>query len=54
MFGGRTRPLSSPCVMITPPIMRVLIPQDVVWACVSLPASSWYWISNALAKLVPR
>jgi hypothetical protein len=30
--GGSTRPLSSPWVMITPPIIRVLMPNEVVVA----------------------
>ena len=30
--GGSTRPLSSPWVMITAPIIRVVMPNDVVCA----------------------
>mmetsp|Transcript_5001 Transcript_5001/g.17087 ORF Transcript_5001/g.17087 Transcript_5001/m.17087 type:complete len:224 (+) Transcript_5001:93-764(+) len=28
-FGGNVNPLSSPCVIITPPIIRVLTPQEL-------------------------
>ncbi len=41
MLGGRTRPLSSPWVMITAPIMRVDMPQDVFQACSHSPSSFW-------------
>ncbi len=39
MAGGRRRPSSSPWVMITPPIIRVEVPQDEVWQNSSSPAS---------------
>ena len=41
MRGGRTRPLLSPWVMITAPIMRVVEPQEVwngYWSLLSRPA----------------
>ena len=40
MRGGRTRPLLSPWVMMTAPIMRVVEPQDVwngYWSLLSRP-----------------
>ena len=37
--GGSTRPLSSPWAMMTAPIMRVDMPQDVVWHSSCRPAS---------------
>ena len=54
MAGGRIKPLSSPCVMITPPIRRVDTPHDVVHACCSVLSRPWNWISKALAKFCPR
>jgi len=47
-------PLSSPCVMITPPMSRVETPQDVVHACWTALSRPWNWIPNALAKFCPR
>ena len=37
--GGSRRPLSSPCTMIRPPIIRVEVPQEVVQACSTVPAA---------------
>ena len=53
-FGGRMRPLSSPCVMMTPPTSRVDTPHDVVQAYCSVLSRPWNWISKALAKFWPR
>jgi hypothetical protein len=39
--GGRIRPLSSPCVMITPPTSRVDTPHDVVQAYWSVLSRPW-------------
>ena len=54
MRGGRIKPLSSPCVMITPPMSLVDTPHDVVHACCTALSRPWNWISNALAKFWPR
>ena len=53
-LGGRIRPLSSPCVMITAPTSRVVTPQDVVHTYCSVLSRPWNWMSNALAKFCPR
>ena len=37
-LGGSTSPLSSPCTIITPPIILVEVPHDVVWQYSSLPS----------------
>ena len=47
------RPVSSPWVMITPPIIRLLMPHDVVWQSVTSSFWAVYWMSKARAKLVP-
>ena len=47
-------PLSSPCVMMTPPIIRVETPHEVVHACCSDLSRPWNRISNAFAKFCPR
>ena len=52
--GGSTRPWSSQCVMIRPPISRVDTPQLVAQAYSSLPSWFWNFTSNALAKFWPR
>ena len=52
--GGITSPLSSLCVMISPPISRVLTPQLVAQAYSSLFCSLVNFTSNALAKFCPR
>ena len=39
--------------MITPPIMRALMPHEVVWHNSSSPLSAAYWMSKTLAKFVP-
>mmetsp|Transcript_13233 Transcript_13233/g.43851 ORF Transcript_13233/g.43851 Transcript_13233/m.43851 type:complete len:320 (+) Transcript_13233:290-1249(+) len=52
--GGRRRPVSSPCVMMIPPISRVLTPQLDWCTYCFLPFSSRKVVSNALAKLSPR
>ena len=54
MRGGRISPLSSPWVMITPPISRVDTPHDVVQACCTVLSRPWNWMPNALAKFCPR
>ncbi len=54
MRGGRRRPPSSPCVMMTPPIMRVLMPKLLWCGCRSEPDSSRNCVSKARAKLSPR
>jgi len=38
--------------MMTAPIIRVDIPQDVVWHSSRRPESLVYWMPNALAKFV--
>ncbi|PNH09180.1 hypothetical protein TSOC_004203 [Tetrabaena socialis] len=52
--GGSRSPLSSPCVMMIPPMTRVETPQ-LLW-CTNwrLESRSRYWVPKALAKLVPR
>jgi hypothetical protein len=52
--GGMITPSSSPCVMTSPPIMRVEVPQDVVQANCSTPCASRYLISEDFAKFCPR
>ena len=53
MRGGRIRPLSSPCVMITPPIRRVVMPQDVCQAYCSDLSRAWNLMSNTFEKFWP-
>ncbi len=53
-FGGSTSPLSSECVMISPPISRVLTPQLVCHTYSSWPSLLWNCTSNALPKFCPR
>ena len=53
-FGGTRSPLSSPCVMTRPPIIRVLTPHDVFQANAISPFSSWNCSSKALEKFCPR
>ena len=53
-MGGTTRPSSSACVMIIPPISRVETPQEVVHPNSSLPCSLWNLIPQALEKFCPR
>ena len=40
--------------MITPPIIRALMPHDDVWQYCCSPLSAVYWMPKALAKFVPR
>ncbi len=47
-------PLSSPWVMMTPPMSRVDTPHDVVQACWSVLSRAWNVMSNAFAKFCPR
>ena len=53
-LGGSMRPLSSPWVMITPPMSRVDTPHDVVQTCCTVLSRPWNWMSKALAKFCPR
>ena len=48
------RPLSSPCVMITPPMSRVDTPHDVPHTCCTDLSRAWKVMSNAFAKFCPR
>lgn len=52
--GGKRKPASSPCDMMTPPTMRVLMPHDDWCTCRSLFVSSRNLVSKARAKLSPR
>mmetsp|Transcript_22814 Transcript_22814/g.70485 ORF Transcript_22814/g.70485 Transcript_22814/m.70485 type:complete len:413 (+) Transcript_22814:169-1407(+) len=52
--GGRRSPASSPCVMMSPPTMRVDTPHDVCHTCRCSPSSSWNCVPKALAKFCPR
>ena len=45
ILGGRISPPSSPCVMITPPIMRVDTPHDVVQTCCTDLSRAWNLMS---------
>mmetsp|Transcript_35149 Transcript_35149/g.89004 ORF Transcript_35149/g.89004 Transcript_35149/m.89004 type:complete len:268 (-) Transcript_35149:864-1667(-) len=54
MRGGRRSPLSSPCVMMMPPIMRVDTPHELWCTSCWAPFSSRYCVPNALAKFEPR
>ena len=54
MRGGKTSPLSSPCIMMTPPISRVVMPHDVPQMCCSDLSRAWNWMPNAFAKFWPR
>src|SRR2546426_6005448 len=53
-LGGQTSPLSSECVITSPPIMRVDTPHDVFHTCSRPPAAVWYCTLKAFAKLWPR
>src|SRR5207249_11555446 len=53
-LGGHTRPLSSECVITSPPIMRVETPQEVFHTYSRPPAAVWYCTLNAFAKFWPR
>ena len=39
-FGGTRRPASSPWHMMSPPIIRVVVPHEVVQQCSSVPVSA--------------
>ena len=39
--------------MITPPIIRALMPHEVVWHSSSSPLPVVYWMPKTLAKFVP-
>src|SRR5207245_8790406 len=52
--GGQTKPLSSECVITSPPIMRVETPQDVFHTYSRPPAAVWYCTLKAFAKFWPR
>ena len=52
--GGRISPLSSPWVMMTPPMRRVVIPQDVCHPYCTVLSRPWNVMSNTLAKFCPR
>ena len=53
MRGGTRSPASSPCAMMSPPIMRVLDPQDVVQQVCAAPLASEYVMLKARAKFCP-
>jgi hypothetical protein len=48
------RPLSSPCVITTAPMSRVVIPHDVPQMYWSVLSRAWNLMSNAFAKFCPR
>src|SRR3990172_11275561 len=52
--GGQIRPLSSECVITSPPISRVDTPHDVLHTYSQSPVVVWYRTSNAFAKFFPR
>ena len=52
--GGTTRPLSSECVMIRPPISRVETPQLVAQAYSSLSSSFWNCHVERLGEVLPE
>jgi hypothetical protein len=52
--GGMRSPVSSPCVITSPPIMRVDTPQLVFHAKSSPPSAVWNFSSKARAKFCPR
>jgi hypothetical protein len=54
MRGGTRSPLSSPWVITTAPIIRVVMPQEVVWQSFRSPSSSVNSIPMARAKFWPR
>ncbi len=54
MTGGRRRPASSPWDMISAPMVRVDMPQDVVQACCTVLSASLKVMSKPLAKFWPR
>ena len=52
--GGSTSPASSPCVITSPPIMRVETPHEVFQANSSPPPSAANFRLNCFAKFCPR
>ena len=54
MRGGSISPLSSPWVMTTPPMSRVVIPQDVCHPYCNVLSRPWNVMSKTLAKFWPR
>ena len=52
--GGRTRPLSSECAMMSAPIRRVETPQEVAHTWSRVLSFVWKVTSKALAKFWPR
>ena len=53
-FGGNTKPSSSECVIIKPPMRRVEAPQDVAHTYSSLFSLFKNLTSNAFAKFCPK
>ena len=53
-MGGSFRPRSSPCTMMSPPIMRVEVPQEVCHTYSCLPSRLRYLMSKPFAKFCPR
>ena len=54
IFGGSTSPLSSECIIISAPIMRVVTPHEVCQTYFVFSSSSMNFMSNAFAKFCPR